>query len=292
MKKILIIIGVLIVAIYVSATVFVAVDESEIVVITEFGNPVRTIEQAGLALKWPDPFQTVVRLDKRLQALNSDPGEFLTNDKKNIVVSNFILWKIADAKKLLQTVRDFNSAQRRLSDLVSSEIGVAIGSFELSSFLTTEPEGTQIPAMMKSVVEVSREQARDEFGIEIVDVRLRYLGFPYQNLRSVYDRMKTDRERIAKKYRAEGEEEAAKVRAQTDREVRELLADTYRDAQIIRGQGDAESIRIYAKAFKKDPKFYKLTRTLEAYKKFLDNNTTLILSSEAPLFRYLENPPR
>jgi membrane protease subunit HflC len=103
--------------------------------------------------------------------------------------------------------------------------------------------------------------------------------------------MRAERERMAKKYRAEGEEGAGKIKAQTDKEVREILAKAYREAQMTKGRGDAESIRIYAEEFEKDPNFYKLTRTLEAYRKFLDERTTLILSSKSPLFRYLESPP-
>ena len=125
----------------------------------------------------------------------------------------------------------------------------------------------------------------------MVDVRLRRIGFPEQNLRSVYERMRAERERQAKKYRAEGEEAAARVRTQTDKKVREILAEAYKEVQVTKGQGDAKSIRIYAEALEKDPEFYKLTRTLEAYEKIIDENTTLILSTDSPLFRYLEWPP-
>jgi membrane protease subunit HflC len=103
--------------------------------------------------------------------------------------------------------------------------------------------------------------------------------------------MRAERERMAKKYRAEGEEAAAKIRSKTDKEVRELLAQAYRESQIKRGRGEAEGIRIYAEAFEKDPEFYKLTRTLESYSKFLDDKTTLVLSAQSPLFKYLETPP-
>jgi membrane protease subunit HflC len=250
---------------------------------------------AGLAVKWPDPIETVMRLDKRLQGLDSNVGEYLTNDKKNLVLSNFILWRIEEAKKFIQTVKDMQSAERRLSDLVNSELGVAIGNYPLASLLrlkTNEGKGgSKIPEIAEKVAKASREQALKEFGIEVVDVRLRRMSFPEQNLRSVYDRMRAERERQAKKYRAEGEEQAARVRSQTDKEASEILAKAYRDAEVIKGQGDAKSIRIYADALKRDPQFYQLTRTLEAYNKFVDQYTTLILSTDSPLFRYLEHPP-
>ncbi len=290
-KKTLSILGIVIVLVYVLIKAFVAVDTTEIVVITQFGKPVRVVSEAGLTVKWPDPVQSVIRLDKRLQALDSNVGEFLTQDKKNLVLSNFIVWRILDAKKFIQSVKDMSSAETRLSDLVGSELGMAIGTYPLSSFLTTDEGGTKIPEISGKVARASRQHALQEFGIDVMAVLLRRLSFPEQNLRSVYDRMRAERGRMAKKYRAEGEEEAAKIMTQTDKRVREILAVAYRESQITKGRGDAESIRIYAEAFERDPDFYKLTRTLDAYRKFLDEKTTLILSADSPLFRFLECPP-
>lgn len=290
-KKTLSILGIVIVLVYVLIKAFVAVDITEIVVITQFGKPVRVVSEAGLTVKWPDPVQSVIRLDKRLQALDSNVGEFLTQDKKNLVLSNFIVWRILDAKKFIQSVKDMSSAETRLSDLVGSELGMAIGTYQLSSFLTTDEGGTKIPEISGKVARASRQHALQEFGIDVMAVLLRRLSFPEQNLRSVYDRMRAERGRMAKKYRAEGEEKAAKIMTQTDKRVREILAVAYRESQITKGRGDAESIRIYAEAFERDPDFYKLTRTLDAYRKFLDEKTTLILSADSPLFRFLECPP-
>jgi len=291
MRKTLAWFGVLTVIGYLFSTCLVQVNEDELVLITQFGSPVRVVDKAGLIGKLPDPVQTVVRLDRRLQAIDSDLGEYLTRDKKNLVISAFILWRIDDPLKFLQSVKDNQGAEQRLIDLSGSELGAAIGNYTLSSFLTTNSDETRIPEIVNSVTGKCRTQAKEEFGIQVVGIRLRRLGFPQQNLRAVHKRMRAERERMAKKYRAEGKEAAAKIRSQTDKEVRELLASTYREAQIKRGHGEAESVRIYAKAFQKDPDFYKLTRTLESYGKFLDDKTTLILSSQSPLFKYLETPP-
>jgi membrane protease subunit HflC len=291
MGRTVVILGIVVVAVYVLITAFVAVDVTENVIITQFGKPVRVFTEPGFQVKWPDPVETVIRLDKRLTPLDSYIGEYLTQDKKNLVLSSFILWRMVEPMKFIQTVKNVEAAERRLSDLVSSELGVAIGLYPISSFLTTEEGGSKIPEISEKVAKSSREHALREFGIEVIDVRLRRLTFPEQNLRSVYARMRAERERMAKKYRAEGEEGAAKIKAQTDKEIRQILANAYREAQVTRGKGDAESIRIYAEAFKTDPNFYKLTRTLEAYRKFLDEKTTLILSADSPLFRYLESPP-
>ena len=292
MKKPLAWLGGALVLGYVASTALVPVAETELVLITQFGSPVRVVQTAGLSLKWPDPVQTTVRLDRRLQIVDSDPGEFLTRDKKNIVIGSFVLWRIANAEKFLQSVRDPAGAQRRLMDLAGSELGASVGNEPLSAFLNTGPEGTRLAAIMAGVTAKCRQQADREFGIEVVDIRARRLGFPNQNLLAVYDRMRAEREAIAKQYRAEGEEAAANIRSQTEKEVRELLANAYRESQAIRGKGEAESIGIYARAFEQDAEFYKLTRTLEAYQKLLDERTTLILSARSPLFRYLEAPPK
>jgi membrane protease subunit HflC len=291
MKKLLAGLGGLIIIGYILSTGLVQVGETELALITQFGSPVRVADQAGLTFKLPDPVQTVVRLDRRLQVIDADPGEFLTRDKKNLVVGTFVLWRIEDGRKFLQSVRNPEDAQRRLMDLVGSELGVAIGNEPLTSFLNTGEHGVRIAEIMAAVTAKCQRQAQDEFGIRIDAILLRRMSFPSQNLLSVYDRMRSEREGIAKKYRAEGEEAAANLRSQTEKEVRELLAATYRTSQIVRGRGEAESIGIYAEAFQKDPEFYKFTRTLEAYQKLLDERTTLILSSQSPLFKYLETPP-
>jgi len=291
MKKLILTFGLVLIAGYVASTVFVSVDETELVVITQFGRPVRTLDRAGLAFKLPDPLQTVLRLDKRLQSLDSHVREYLTQDKKNLVLSGFVVWRIADSGRFIESVRDVAAAEQRLSDLVASELGLAVGSAPLSAFLALGSPTSRLRTLADEVTVSSHRQALAEFGIEIVSVRIRRFGFPEQNLQSVYSRMRAERERMAKKYRAEGEEEAARIRSETERSVRELLSTAYREAQIVRGRGDAEAIRIYGSAFEKDPQFYKLTRTLEAYRRFLDEETTLILSADSPLFRYLETPP-
>ena len=218
MRKTVIILGIVVVALYILITAFVAVDVTQSVIITRFGKLVRVVTEPGLTIKWPDPMETAIRLDKRLRPLDSYVGEYLTQDKKNLVLSSFILWRMVDPMKFIQTVKHASAAETRLSDLVSSELGVAIGVYPMSSFLTTEEGGTKIPEICEKVTTSCSEHALREFGIEVVDVRLRRLTFPEQNLRSVYARMRAERERMAKKYRAEGEERAALVRANADKQ--------------------------------------------------------------------------
>lgn len=263
------------------------VDETEVVIVSQFGNPVRQLDRPGLHLKWPAPVQTLVRFDKRIAVFDSRPSEFLTRDKKNFVVESFACWRIGDARKFLRTVKNRVGARIRLGDMISSEIGAALGTIPLNAMISTDPEAVRIDEVMDSVTDRCARTARDNYGIEVLAVRLKRLNFPEQNKISVYNRMRSERERIAKKYRAEGREEAAKIRAETDKEVSKILSEAYRDAQLIKGEGDAQAARIYAEAYRKDPAFFKLTRTLESYTNFLDEQTTLVLSSDAELLELL-----
>jgi membrane protease subunit HflC len=208
-------------------------------------------------------------------------------DKKNVVVDCFACWKILDPLRFYQTAGDIEGAKRRLYDILYSEISAALGRYDLSGLISINPEQGKIDQLMAIVTENCRRKAEKDFSIGIKDVKLKQLILPQQNKQSVFDRMRAERQRIAKMYRAEGEEEALKIRATTDKEVKTLLSEAYREAQIIKGVGDAESIRIYGKAYNQNPAFYKLIRTLEAYQKFLDEKTTVVLSSDSELLRLM-----
>lgn len=265
-------------------TVF-TVDETQYVIVTQFGRPVRTLSSAGLHLKWP--FQSLIPFEKRLLVYNPRPSEFLTKDKKNVVVDNYVCWRIADPQRFLQTVNDMTGATMRLHDTVWAVVAAALGDTELSALVSPVPENVRIQEVMQHVTQHCRKLAQDRYGIEIVDVRMKRLNLPAQNQESVFARMRSERERIAKQYRAEGEAEALKIRAEADKETGRILSETYREAEGIRGDGDAQSTRIYAAAHSRDPRFYKLVRTLEAYKKVIDPNTTAILSSDSEFLKLL-----
>lgn len=274
-------------ALFVVLSMLFTVDETEYVIVSQFGNPVRIIDQPGLKWKLPVPINTVLRFDKRIAVFNSKPSEFLTQDKKNILVESFACWQIGDAKKFLQTVKNRAGAQIRLGDMISSEVGSALGRIPLHSLISTDPEAVVLQKIMKDVSSNCAKKAKQNYGIEVMTVRLKRLNFPEQNKIAVYNRMRSERKRIAKKYRAEGREKAENIRAQTDKEVTRILSEAYHKAEEIKGEGDAKSARIYADAYKKDPAFYKLIRTLESYSKFLDKQTTVVLSSDAELLKIL-----
>jgi membrane protease subunit HflC len=277
----------LVVVILIVRTAVFVVDETQTAIVTQFGSPIRVIDEAGLHWKVPQPIQAVRFFDHRLLVYDPKPTEFLTNDKKNILVDAFVMWKIADPRKFLETVNDRAGAEVRMADIVASELGAALGHYPLQALITTDPSEMRVGEIMAGVTEGVRASASAGFGIEVSDVRMKRLAFPEQNKQSVFDRMRAERDRIAKRYRSEGEEEAIKIRADADKERQEILAEAYRDAEKIRGEGDAEATKIYASAFNADPGFYKFLRTLESYKQFMDAKTTIVLSSDSELLKLL-----
>ncbi len=264
---------------------FFPVRETEFVLVTQFGRPVRTVTQAGLNVKWP--FQTAIYFDRRLRIYNPRPSEFLTRDKKNVVIENYAAWKIQDPTRFLQTVGDPVGAEMRLHDIIWSGISAALGAHDLDSIVGADPEQLQTSSIFDRLTALTDRAALEQYGIKVVDVRIKRLNLPEQNKQSVYARMRSERERIARQYRAEGEEQALMIRADADRQKEEILSSAYKEAEGIKGRGDAEATRIYGQAYSRDPKFYKLLRTLETYKKALDDKTTAVLSSDSELLRIL-----
>jgi len=204
-----------------------------------------------------------------------------------------VAWRIADPVLYLKSLREQSRAETRLADVVASELGTALGRQELSALVTTEPAAMRLPEVLDDVTRRSDAQIRP-YGMRVVDVRLKLLNFPEKNKVSVFSRMKSERERQARKYRSEGAEEAAKIRAEAERDQKVILSEAYMKAEKLKGEGDAQAIKIYAEAYGQDPRFYKFLRTLESYQKFMDEKTTLILPATSDLLKYLnegQGPP-
>jgi modulator of FtsH protease HflC len=284
--------AIIVLALLLARTSVFVVDETRIAIVTQFGDPLRVIQDAGLHWKIPQPVQAVRFFDKRLLVYDPKPTEFLTNDKKNIVADAFVAWRISDPKRFLETVNDRAGAEVRMADIVASEIGAALGRYELHALISTDPEEMRLAAIMDTVTAGCRETAGASFGIEIAEVRMKRIAFPEQNKQSVFDRMRAERSRIAMRYRSEGEEEAIQIRAEADKQRREILAEAYREAEALRGEGDAQAASIYAEAFSADPEFYTFMRKLESYGKILDDKTTIILSSDSELLDLLNKKGR
>ncbi len=274
----------LIVLILMWATFF-TVRETEFVLVTAFGRPLRTVMDAGLHVKWP--WQNARYFDRRLRVYNPRPSEFLTRDKKNLVIENYVCWQIADPETFVKKVITEPNAEARLHDVVWSGLSAALGNHDLESIVNPDPSKSAAVPIFDKLTEETNAAALSQYGLRVVDVRMKRLNLPQQNKESVFARMRAERERIAKQYRAEGEEQALRIRADADRQREEIVSAAYKQAEEIKGQGDAESTRIYGQAYSRDPQFYKLVRTLEAYKKVLDDKTTAILSSDSELLRLL-----
>jgi len=231
------------------------------------------------------PFiQSVVSFEKRIMTSYPPPGEYLDTAKKRLVVDHVTRWRIADPLRFYQTVRDEMGGLGRLQPVVFSEMRDELALHAITEMISVERE----PIMETVAGRVAPKVA--DFGIEIVDVRIRRLDLPQEVLSSVFARMRAERERIAKQFRAEGEERAALTRADADKEATIILAEAYEESQILRGEGDAEATRIYAEAFTRDREFYTFVRSLEAYAKFLSQESTLVLSTESDLFQYIVDP--
>ncbi len=258
------------------------VDETKQVVILQMGRPVKTVKKPGIKIKLPNPIQTAVTYEDRILDYDASPTEILTKDKKYLIVDNFAKWKIIDPLKFMQTVRDEQGAQARLDDIIYSELRVQLGNHDLVEIVTTDREN-----IMSLVTEASDNTAQ-QYGIEILDVRIKRSDLTRENEASVYERMRAERKRIANQYRSEGEEEALKIRADTDKEKEIILANAYKQAQITRSEGEARAIEIYANAFERDPNFYEFTRSLDAYKKIFDEQTTIVLPPTTDLFKYIK----
>ena len=250
-------------------------------VITQLGKPVKNVDEPGLHFKIPF-IQKITKFPKQLLDYDSAPTEILTKDKKNLLIDNYAKWRILNSLKLLQTVRDTNGAQSRLDDIIYSELRVELGRHNLIDIVSTTRD-----EIMKLVTKRTNEKAK-EYGITVLDVRIKRADMPQEIANSIYNRMRTERERIAKEYRAQGKEEAQKIRAKTDKEKIVLLAEAYKKEQGIRGEGDAESIKIYAKSLEKDPEFYSFIRSMEAYKILFKEKSTIILPPDTEFFRFLK----
>lgn len=266
------------------------VDTTEFAVVTRFGRPVRTYTSPGLRFRLP-VIDQVVRLDARLLMTEPPVAEYLTLDKKNVVARVFLAWRVDDPLRYLQTVTLREAAEARLAAVTSSEIGAAFGSVPFDALVSTDAQKIRLDPIVETMESRVRDTAKREYGIRLVALRIERLSFPQQNENSVFQRMRAERQRIAKQFRSEGEEESLKIRAEADRDRARILAEAERKAAEIRGQAEAEAARIYGDSLATDPEFYRFVRTLEAYDKIIDKNTTIVLPADSPLMKGLTAGP-
>ena len=256
-----------------------ALDITNFGVITRFGRIVQVHSEPGIHFKWPHEQVTLV--DKRLHQTRPPASEYLTTDKKNIVLETLATWQIADPKKFLESLADTGNADLRLKGALISETGAVLGNFASSALLAPAPKPSQYQSVIDGIRAGMMKNAKAHYGIGILDVRILDISLPEQNKESVFERMKAERGRIAKALRTAGVLEAKKIIAAADREKTHIEMEAYAKARLIKAEGDAQASRIYAGAFGQNPGLYKFTRTLQAYEKVLDENTTVFLPAGA-----------
>jgi membrane protease subunit HflC len=288
------------------------VQETEQVIITQFGKPVgQAVTNAGLHLKTPF-IQQVNRIEKRFLGWDGQPTEMPTKDKTYIVVDIFARWRVSDAKQYFLRLRDERSALSRLEDILGSETRNAIAKHELIEVVRTtadrEPVTTEVLSdalgnvgvlfpITKGRAKVEQDVFRqaapklDEFGIELLDIRFKRINYNETVRQRIYERMISERQQIAERFRSEGAGEAAKISGKKERDLQEIESEAYRKVQEIRGQADAEATEIYAQAYNQSAEsrtFYEFLKTMETYPNIVDQDTTLILSTESDLFQFLK----
>ena len=266
------------------------VSERECVVLTQFGKPTRTISTSGLYFKQPGFLETVNRIDRRTHVFTTQPIQLLLGDKNPIVLTCYVCWRVRDPLLFFQSMVNAGIATQKMGDMVNSQLGSVLGDFTLGNIINTNPTDVKISTIEDRIVKNANVRAQDKYGIEVVQVGIRRIAYPTIVADAVYNRMRAEREKEAMKYRAEGREEAAKIEAKADREVTEILAEAYKKAQMLKGEGDQQSLKIYSEAYGKDKEFFEFTKSMEVYKDILNQKSTLILSTDSDLLRYLNNP--
>jgi membrane protease subunit HflC len=281
MKKSTIIIAVLIIlGAFVLTSAAFTVDQTQQAIVIQLGRPVSGKLGPGLHFKLP-LVQNVDFFDARILDFDAKPEEITTTDKKYMNVDSYTKWRITDPLTFYTTVRTISGARARLDDIVRSQLRVALGRYTLIEVVSHKRQ-----EIMDAVTQRSRELL-EPYGIDVVDVRIKRTDLPAENARSIYGRMKAERERQAKQYRSEGQEASAKIKAGADKERSIILADARKQSEIIRGEGDAEATKIYAESLGQNPDFYDFMRSLDAYRNGFDKNTRFILTPKSPFLKHL-----
>ena len=291
---------ILILAVAVIGGTFYTVNESQQVIITQFGKPIGSaIKEPGLHLKMPF-IQDANYFEKRFLAWDGDPNQIPTKDKRFIWVDTYARWKIADPLLFFQRLRNQRIAQSRLDDILDGGTRNVVANHRLIELVESGIEKNQERGkglekikygrerLEKEVLQQAAPKAKD-LGIEILDFRFKRINYVEAVRKKVYARMIAERKRIAEQYRAEGAGEAARIAGEKDYQLKTITSEAYRTAKEIKGKAEAEASRIYAKAYQQDAEFFGFLRSLETYKKALRENTTLVISSKSELLRYMSN---
>jgi len=304
----LIIVGAAILALIVLLNAFYVVSETNQVIITQFGEPIgEAITNPGLHIKAPF-IQKANYFEKRWLEWDGDANEIPTKDKKYIWVDTYARWRISDPLVFFQRVRDERGAQSRIDDIIDGETRNAIANFDLIEIVRSSnrefemTEEAEILDLASAIVKIQTGRERiaqiileqssettPEIGVELKDVKIKRINYVDEVERKQFDRMISERQRIASKYRSEGDGKSAEIRGQKEKELLTIQSEAYRTAQEIKGKADAEATAVYADAYNRDPEFYQFMKTLEVYRTIMDKETWLLLSTDSEFLRYLKS---
>ncbi|MBW6511199.1 MAG: protease modulator HflC [Desulfuromonadaceae bacterium] len=308
MKKQLLIIVAIIVVMVGQSGLYV-VKEGEQALVTQFGDPIKVVTNAGLKFKLP-LVQDIHRFQKRILKWDGDPNQIPTKDKKYIWVDTTARWKISDPLKFFTTVATETGALSRLDDIIDSVVRDAVSghllvelvrgreyrtsageieeTFNVDGDIIALKDLTGREEILAGILDKARANTPD-YGIDLIDVQIKRINYVEQVRQRVYERMISERKKVAAQYRSEGEGEKADILGQMQKELKRIESEAYRTAVELRGQADAEAAAIYAAAYNQDAKFYALTRTLEAYRKAIKGNSRLVLSTDSEFYRYIQS---
>jgi membrane protease subunit HflC len=271
----------------------VVVDETQFVLVTDFGRiaGVYGDEPGEAGLRWKWPWQSALGVDRRLQVFDPPPREVITGDKRNLEVGSYVVWRVSDPARFVRSAGSLEAAEARLNERVAAALSDAIGRRDLAELASTDPNVWALDALTADVVAAVAPQAAAELGVDVVDVRLRRFNHPVEVRPAVFDLIRSERKQVAESLRAEGEAQYQTLTSQADRQRDTILAQADAEAERLRGQADAEATRLYNEAHARDPKFFEFLRTLEAYRAILDDKATVVLSSASPLLKLLTQGP-
>ena len=271
--------AIILVGVVIFQSLFIVQEISQAIVL-QFGDPKKIVTKAGLNFKLPF-IQNVVYLDKRILNLDNDPEEVIAADQKRLIVDAFARFKIVDPLKFYISVGNERVARSRLSTIINSRIRGVLGTQELATLLSTDR------ARQMQIIQSQVNEEAKNFGINIVDVRIKRADLPPANSEAIYKRMQTEREREAKEFRAQGAEIAQKIRSTADKDVTVILAQANKKSEIMKGEGDGQRNKIFADAFGRDPQFFAFYRAMQAYEKALiGGETSLVLSPDSDFFKF------
>ncbi|MBN1342366.1 MAG: protease modulator HflC [Phycisphaerae bacterium] len=285
-RSLIIVGGVVLLGLLVSTALF-TVSRREYAIVTRFGALTQPpITEPGLYVKRGGFFDRVTRIDRRLAIFQTRPIELLLGDQHPIILTCYICWEVADPLVFYRSLMSVENANVKLSDMVQSSLGSVLSEYESGDIINKDPARVKLTTIESDTMTDFKARAKG-YGIEVRDLGIRRIAYPPAVTQAVHNRMRSEREKEAKKYRGEGREEAAKIEAETDKQVAEILAEAYRQAETLRGRADSEATQIYAEAYSKDLEFFDFLRSLEAYKEILSQNATVVLSTKSKLFEHL-----